>query len=110
MRMLLVCVVRSACPHYAQLHRRPTSIRSRKRYRRASRLVLRDPRALRRQVWPIHRYSLMSATGRLCCSFNPSRQDRKSGVEGKSVSVRVALGGRRIIKKKKEKIKITKRK
>src|SRR3546814_14715723 len=27
--------------------------------------------------------------------------DRKSGVEGKSVSVRVDLGGRRIIKKKK---------
>src|SRR3546814_14061342 len=26
--------------------------------------------------------------------------DRKSGVEGKSVSVRVALGGRRVIKKK----------
>src|SRR3546814_19325125 len=29
------------------------------------------------------------------------RQDRKSVVEGKSVSVRVDLGGRRIIKKKK---------
>src|SRR3546814_15032168 len=29
-------------------------------------------------------------------------QDRKSVVEGKSVSVRVDLGGRRIIKKKKE--------
>src|SRR3546814_13463236 len=29
--------------------------------------------------------------------------DRKSGVEGKSVSVRVALGGRRSIKKKKKK-------
>src|SRR3546814_11005371 len=29
--------------------------------------------------------------------------DRKSGVSGKSVSVRVALGGRRIIKKKKKK-------
>src|SRR3546814_17200655 len=29
------------------------------------------------------------------------RADRKSVVEGKSVSVRVALGGRRIIKKKK---------
>src|SRR3546814_14821524 len=28
--------------------------------------------------------------------------DRKSGVEGKSVSVRVDLGGRRIIKKKKQ--------
>src|SRR3546814_18161286 len=30
-----------------------------------------------------------------------ARQDRKSVVEGKSVSVRVDLGGRRIIKKKK---------
>src|SRR3546814_13029658 len=30
------------------------------------------------------------------------RRDRKSVVEGKSVSVRVDLGGRRIIKKKKE--------
>src|SRR3546814_15348935 len=30
-------------------------------------------------------------------------QDRKSVVEGKSVSVRVDLGGRRIIKKKKKK-------
>src|SRR3546814_15552778 len=29
-------------------------------------------------------------------------EDRKSVVEGKSVSVRVALGGRRIIKKKKQ--------
>src|SRR3546814_17203031 len=32
-------------------------------------------------------------------------EDRKSVVEGKSVSVRVDLGGRRIIKKKKEKTK-----
>src|SRR3546814_19665482 len=32
----------------------------------------------------------------------PQRQDRKSVVEGKSVSVRVDLGGRRIIKKKKK--------
>src|SRR3546814_16606037 len=30
------------------------------------------------------------------------RADRKSGVKGKSVSVRVDLGGRRIIKKKKK--------
>src|SRR3546814_16125554 len=30
------------------------------------------------------------------------REDRKSAVEGKSVSVRVDLGGRRIIKKKKQ--------
>src|SRR3546814_17339726 len=33
----------------------------------------------------------------------PGRVDRKSVVEGKSVSVRVDHGGRRIIKKKKEK-------
>src|SRR3546814_16724102 len=32
-----------------------------------------------------------------------SRQDRKSVVEGKSVSVRVDLGGRRFFKKKKQK-------
>src|SRR3546814_15778616 len=32
-----------------------------------------------------------------------SRQDRKSVVSGKSVSVRVDLGGRRVIKKKKNK-------
>src|SRR3546814_12533565 len=33
------------------------------------------------------------------------RKDRKSGVWGKSVSVRVDLGGRRIIKKKKRRYK-----
>src|SRR3546814_4226661 len=33
--------------------------------------------------------------------YLPPMQDRKSGVEGKSVLVRVDLGGRRIIKKKK---------
>src|SRR3546814_13669128 len=33
--------------------------------------------------------------------------DRKSGVQGKSVSVRVDLGGRRLIKKKKKKVKKT---
>src|SRR3546814_11038284 len=34
-------------------------------------------------------------------SSGPGDEDRKSVVEGKSVSVRVDLGGRRIIKKKK---------
>src|SRR3546814_20888236 len=34
------------------------------------------------------------------------QQDRKSVVEGKSVSVRVDLGGRRIIKKKKHNVQI----
>src|SRR3546814_14320137 len=33
--------------------------------------------------------------------YTPTNADRKSVVEGKSVSVRVDLGGRRIIKKKK---------
>src|SRR3546814_11895680 len=37
-----------------------------------------------------------------------SRQERKRVVEGKSVSVRVDLGGRRIIKKKKKKTDIKK--
>src|SRR3546814_13223488 len=32
-----------------------------------------------------------------------AQQDRKSGVSGKSASVRVDLGGRRIVKKKKKK-------
>src|SRR3546814_11916964 len=42
-----------------------------------------------------------SARGRLSVSSRiKSPQDRKSVVSGKSVSVRVALGGRRIIKKK----------
>src|SRR3546814_13244523 len=36
-------------------------------------------------------------------STNAAKGDRKSVVEGKSVSVRVDLGGRRIIKKKKNK-------
>src|SRR3546814_13137997 len=37
--------------------------------------------------------------------FLKRREDRKSVVEGKGVSVRVDLGGRRIIKKKKKKMK-----
>src|SRR3546814_18415095 len=35
------------------------------------------------------------------CTLSPTFTDRKSVVSGKSVSVRVDLGGRRIIKKKK---------
>src|SRR3546814_11339093 len=38
--------------------------------------------------------------------WTPNYSDRKSVVEGKSVSVRVDLGGRRIIKKKNKKINI----
>src|SRR3546814_16585521 len=45
-------------------------------------------------------YRRRRVLGRGCGAF---RQDRKSVVEGKSVSVRVDLGGRRIIKKKKKK-------
>src|SRR3546814_7696650 len=41
------------------------------------------------------------ALARRAGSFARLRPDRKSVVEGKSVSVRVDLGGRRIIKKKK---------
>src|SRR3546814_17004281 len=37
---------------------------------------------------------------RAACRATARRQDRKSVVKGKSVSVRVDLGGRRIIKKK----------
>src|SRR3546814_19044441 len=36
-------------------------------------------------------------------TYTAGRKDRKSVVQGKSVSVRVDLGGRRIIKKKKSK-------
>src|SRR3546814_19602706 len=39
-------------------------------------------------------------------TFNQHRPDRKSVVKGKSVSVRVDLGGRRSIKKKKDTIRI----
>src|SRR3546814_15004150 len=41
-----------------------------------------------------------SNSGRTCRRRGRGRRDRKSVVEGKSVSVRVDLGGRRIIKKK----------
>src|SRR3546814_12715296 len=45
--------------------------------------------------------------GRVKPRFQPAtQQDRKSVVEGKSVSVRVDLGGRRIIKKKTQNTKI----
>src|SRR3546814_11306779 len=51
--------------------------------------------------------SLMNASNRMAISFRTthhaaikSKDDRKSVVSGKSVSVRVDLGGRRIIKKK----------
>src|SRR3546814_12124927 len=45
-----------------------------------------------------HRFAITGHRGRR----QKARRDRKSVVEGKSVSVRVDLGGRRIIKKKKK--------
>src|SRR3546814_18856427 len=44
----------------------------------------------------------VTVSGKAACP-SPSIPDRKSVVQGKSVSVRVDLGGRRIIKKKKKK-------
>src|SRR3546814_18667511 len=76
---------------------------------------------LRRSGRPIHRSGNLTAiphetalsfawalarSGSIMARPSPSRQirvDRKSVVEGKRVSVRVDLGGRRIIKKKKNK-------
>src|SRR3546814_17664065 len=67
-------------------------------------LIENSPRVL--QV-PTVRQGFVPPTGSAARSVptrrEPSRQpDRKSVVEGKSVSVRVDLGGRRIIKKKKK--------
>src|SRR3546814_20884807 len=66
-------------------------------WRRLGVIMARDPDD------PITRYNIA------CASIlrenglqSPERLDRKSVVSGKSVSVRVDLGGRRIIKKKKE--------
>src|SRR3546814_13402693 len=57
--------------------------------------------AHRRELLTSDRPSSVSATDpRASLHFGPA-EDRKSGVEGKSVSVSVDLGGRRIIKKKK---------
>src|SRR3546814_11844474 len=49
---------------------------------------------------PTGRTSLMMQHARLYPRMSFFRQDRQSVVEGKSVSVRVDIGGRRIIKKK----------
>src|SRR3546814_2891040 len=71
----------------------PASIRSRPVYTRAT-----DPGAIDRGV----NNCSAEVTGRSAtrCTMR-ARKDRKSVVEGKSVLVRVDLGGRRIIKKKK---------
>src|SRR3546814_15484230 len=64
-----------------------------------------DPRALRDPDFYIDCKSLVDVFEYCSTTFNDSlfglRLDRNSVVSGKSVSVRVDLGGRRIIKKKK---------
>src|SRR3546814_19907465 len=52
----------------------------------------------------LHRGPLVGRRRHEATSLGGDRRDRKSVVEGKSVSVRVDLGGRRIIKKKNKKI------
>src|SRR3546814_10990058 len=57
----------------------------------------------RARMLPIKQVAPAEPLARWPMTLNTGRyrdQDRKSVVEGKSVSVRVALGGRRIIKKK----------
>src|SRR3546814_12079681 len=57
---------------------------------------------LRRDLWEERaRRAVAIAFAALYLEAGGSREDRKSVVKGKSVSVRVDLGGRRIIKKKK---------
>src|SRR3546814_15419897 len=60
---------------------------------------------LERQACFVRRFEqtrAQNAVNRDCRADDMMRQDRKSVVKGKSVSVRVDLGGRRIIKKKKK--------
>src|SRR3546814_11857495 len=63
-----------------------------------------DPRAMKSRTKMATKASGTTIDNRAvaACKFS---KDRKSVVEGKSVSVRVAPGGRRIIKKKKPKTK-----
>src|SRR3546814_13832469 len=73
----------------------PPTVRARARSRRRStgrRAARAAPAA------PVHAIRLRQTPDRSCASA-----DRKSVVEGKSVSVRVDIGGGRIIKKTKEK-------
>src|SRR3546814_11058917 len=65
-----------------------------------------DERRTTRPYRYIYSVALPAGAGELAIAhtrlFRPDlEKDRKSDVSGKSVSVRVALGGRRIIKKKK---------
>src|SRR3546814_15624838 len=60
----------------------------------------------RANLWALQQAGVKSviaiaAVGAMAPWFTPGEIDRKSVVSGKSVSVRVDLGGRRIIKKKK---------
>src|SRR3546814_14443776 len=77
----------------------------------ALRDLRRDPAAGRADRGTAHRLGLAHSlrarraarARRLSAPPRPRRKDRKSVVSGKSVSVRVDLGVRRIIKKKKQK-------
>src|SRR3546814_12643753 len=67
------------------------------------------PRHCVRLAWQIKQnIATVTAASAVNLPSAPSLRDRKSVVSGKSVSVRVDLGGRRIIKKKKKKDKQTK--
>src|SRR3546814_1749980 len=61
-----------------------------------------EPKLLETQLSAILRAGAHGPVRILLPMISSVGQDRKSVVEGKSVSVRVDLGGRRIIKKKKK--------
>src|SRR3546814_14974632 len=65
---------------------------------------LADKRKRKEEAGDIGRYGIarQAQHQRVAQPARHQRLDRKSGVSGKSVSVRVALGGRRIIKKNKQ--------
>src|SRR3546814_12556645 len=72
-----------------------------------AKLVMGDPRKEKTFVGPMIDED---AAKRVESWIKAARKDRKSVVEGKSVSVRVDLGGRRVIKKKKRRIEKRKKK
>src|SRR3546814_14728320 len=79
---------------------RPQAVRRDPRTRRyAGRIVSAPRRGIARRA--AVRDAFAVPQGRLA-AMPPRAGDRKSGVQGKSVSVRVDLGGRRILKKKKQ--------
>src|SRR3546814_13476577 len=67
----------------------------------ASDLIDIDYAALAEFRFALRRFQMFSETKAGEAGLTPQQQDRKSVVEGESVSVRVDLGGGRIIKKKK---------